>query len=220
MARESPRSDGQRRAIPRTAEAIVELWQRAGKRARLDCPTPRGAAVLTELKGLWARTVHRLSLQVAFPRDADGELDADAVVIDEASRLDATLTGGFLDAPPLRCTLLLVGDEDQLPSVGPGQLLLAIFNCAAVEHAQPRLVGRRFEVAGKILRSSITRRRRRRRLTMSSVILLHMMNIVIRSDRSSVPPYSEACDNSAVALFHAPAATCCSGPTNNPGICA
>lgn len=137
----------------RTVEHIVRLWQAAGKKVALACPTARGAAVLTELTGVQASTVHRLlgfnPVDHTFERSALDTVDADAIVVDEASMLDSSLAAGLLDALPLRCTLLLVGDADQLPSVGAGQVLRDILACPAVERVALRQVFR-FDGSGEI----------------------------------------------------------------------
>ena len=137
----------------RTVQHIVGAWKAAGKKIALACPTARGAAVLTELTGLQASTVHRLlefqPTEATFSRTALNTIDADTIVVDEASMLDAALAARLLDALPLRCTLLLVGDADQLPSVGPGQVLRDLLNCAAVQRVELRQVFR-FDGSGEI----------------------------------------------------------------------
>ncbi len=90
-------------------------------------PTGRAARRLTESSGQEAKTLHRLleySMQdMDFTRNASKPLEADGVLVDESSMLDLKLMGALLDALPPRCRLVLVGDVDQLPSVGAGQVL-------------------------------------------------------------------------------------------------
>jgi exodeoxyribonuclease V alpha subunit len=93
----------------------------------LAAPTGRAAKRLEETTGLEARTIHRLlemnPMAGGFSKNEETPLDCDLVVIDEASMLDVPLFYALLKAVPPRAALLLVGDADQLPSVGPGQVL-------------------------------------------------------------------------------------------------
>jgi exodeoxyribonuclease V alpha subunit len=91
---------------------------------------------MSEATGMEARTIHRL-LEVdpkagGFRRGADNPLDCDLLVVDETSMVDVVLMQALLAAVPDRAALLLVGDVDQLPSVGPGQVLADIINSAVV----------------------------------------------------------------------------------------
>ncbi len=107
--------------------AIVALLQALGARVALAAPTGRAAQRLSEVVGIEARTLHRLLAydpgRGRFTHDSDYPLDADAVIVDEASMLDAPLAAALLKAIPARGRLLLAGDADQLPSVGPGRAL-------------------------------------------------------------------------------------------------
>jgi exodeoxyribonuclease V alpha subunit len=93
----------------------------------LCAPTGRAAKRLFESTGLEAKTVHRLlefePQHFGFKRDFDNPLEADFIVMDEASMMDVVLMNQFLRAIPDRAGLLIVGDVDQLPSVGPGAVL-------------------------------------------------------------------------------------------------
>jgi len=97
------------------------------QRIELAAPTGRAAKRLAETTGQPARTVHRLlefsPVDGLFARGSDNPLDADLVVVDEASMLDVELAAALLAAVPAGCRLVLVGDSDQLPSVGPGNVL-------------------------------------------------------------------------------------------------
>lgn len=106
---------------------LLRILERQGVRVALTSPTGRAAKRLAETTGREARTVHRLlewaPRGTGFQRDAARPLEADLVVVDEVSMLDLPLMRYLLRAIPLHATLLLVGDADQLPSVGPGSVL-------------------------------------------------------------------------------------------------
>lgn len=106
---------------------IVALWKAMGKSIALASPTGRAAQRLGELTGREAKTIHRLlefdPRTMKFKRDADSPIEAQAIVVDEASMLDLFLAHSLLKAVPRDAQLLLVGDIDQLPSVGPGNVL-------------------------------------------------------------------------------------------------
>ncbi len=109
-----------------TVRAIVALARAKHAKILLAAPTGRAAKRLSELAGLEAATLHRL-LQLRPGGDAafdrDHPLDADLVVVDEASMLDVLLANKLVKAVPSGAHLLLVGDVDQLPSVGAGEVL-------------------------------------------------------------------------------------------------
>jgi exodeoxyribonuclease V alpha subunit len=110
-----------------STRAIVALWRAMGKSVALASPTGRAAQRLSEMTGQEAKTVHRLlefdPSQLQFKRNADYPIAAQAIIVDEASMLDLFLAHSLLKAVPLDAQLLLVGDIDQLPSVGPGSVL-------------------------------------------------------------------------------------------------
>ncbi len=120
--------------------SLVAIWRRAGLRVALACPTGRAAKRLEEVTGAAAATIHRLlrfdGKKRAFSHDADHPLEADVLVIDEVSMLDLPLFLHLLRALPRGCRLLLVGDADQLPSVGPGSVLGDLIGSAAVPVAR------------------------------------------------------------------------------------
>jgi exodeoxyribonuclease V alpha subunit len=103
----------------------------------LASPTGRAAKRLSEVTSREAKTIHRLleysPSEGNFKRNEDNPLDADVVVIDEASMVDILLMNHLLKAIPLTATLVLVGDVDQLPSVGPGNVLRDIITSGQVE---------------------------------------------------------------------------------------
>jgi exodeoxyribonuclease V alpha subunit len=109
-----------------TVRAVVTLARAKGAKILLAAPTGRAAKRLSELAGLEAATLHRL-LQLRPGGDAafdrDHPLDVDLVVVDEASMLDVLLANKLIKAIPPGAHLLFVGDVDQLPSVGAGEVL-------------------------------------------------------------------------------------------------
>lgn len=117
--------------------AIIRILARKGRRILLAAPTGRAARRLGETTGHPARTIHRLlefsPKQMAFARNAERPLEADLLVVDEASMVDTVLFRQLLEAVPPPCQLVLVGDVDQLPSVGPGTVLGDVIRSAAVE---------------------------------------------------------------------------------------
>jgi len=107
--------------------AIVAILLKKGVKILLAAPTGRAAKRLSEATGMKARTIHRLlefnAQTRGFERNAERPLTADLVILDEVSMLDVTLAHQMLRAVPDRGRLVLVGDVDQLPSVGPGKVL-------------------------------------------------------------------------------------------------
>jgi exodeoxyribonuclease V alpha subunit len=107
--------------------AIVGISRRAKRRLALGAPTGRAAKRLSESTGEEALTIHRLlefqPQNGSFERNGNRPLDADLVIIDEASMLDTELFRALVVAIPVHAQLILVGDIDQLPSVGPGSVL-------------------------------------------------------------------------------------------------
>jgi exodeoxyribonuclease V alpha subunit len=110
-----------------TVRAIVQAHLRAERRIRLCAPTGRAAKRLSEASGHDAHTIHRLLEwnpgAGTFARNRSSPLEADLVLVDEASMLDVQLAQHLLDALPRAATLILVGDADQLPPVGAGPVL-------------------------------------------------------------------------------------------------
>ena len=116
--------------------AILRILAAKGTEILLCAPTGRAAKRVTEATGLEAKTIHRL-LEVdpkggGFKRGDDNPLDCDLLVIDETSMVDVMLMQSLMKAVPDRAALLIVGDIDQLPSVGPGQVLADIIASGAV----------------------------------------------------------------------------------------
>jgi len=110
-----------------TTRAIVSLWRAMGKSILLAAPTGRAAQRLAELTRVEAKTIHRMLAfdpgSMKFRHDEDNPLEAQAFVVDETSMLDLFLAHSLFKAIPPDAQVLLVGDIDQLPSVGPGMVL-------------------------------------------------------------------------------------------------
>lgn len=116
-------------------KAVLAIMKALKLRVILAAPTGRAAKRLAEATGHEARTMHRLldfkPGEAKFSRDQDNLLEADAVIIDETSMVDILLMYHLLKAIPRQASLLLVGDVDQLPSVGPGNVLSEIIESGA-----------------------------------------------------------------------------------------
>ncbi len=117
-------------------DAVTKLYSQLGLTILLGAPTGRAAKRLTEVTKQEARTIHRLLefswASGGFVRDASNPLSTDAVVIDEASMVDIHLMAHLLRAIPDTASVILVGDVDQLPSVGPGNVLRDLIDSGVV----------------------------------------------------------------------------------------
>lgn len=124
-----------------TVRAIVSLFDKLKIDTILTAPTGRAAKRMSELTGRDALTIHRLleagapldGSETVFRRDEDEPLECGAVVLDECSMVDIMLFKALLSALPEDCRLVLVGDADQLPSVGPGNVFNDIIRSNIVE---------------------------------------------------------------------------------------
>lgn len=114
-----------------TVKGIINLMKNRKLKVALTAPTGRAAQRMEELTGFEASTIHRL-LEVEYKEDSEypsfvhnmrNPLDYDAVIVDELSMVDVTVFSALLDALPLHCRLIMVGDKDQLPPVGAGNVL-------------------------------------------------------------------------------------------------
>jgi exodeoxyribonuclease V alpha subunit len=117
-------------------KAILRILAAKGTKLLLCAPTGRAAKRLTEATGFEAKTIHRL-LEVdpksgGFKRGDDNPLDCDLLIVDETSMVDVMLMQSLMKAVPDKAALLIVGDIDQLPSVGPGQVLADVISSGAV----------------------------------------------------------------------------------------
>jgi exodeoxyribonuclease V alpha subunit len=119
--------------------AVTEIFGRLGIDILLAAPTGRAAKRMTEATGQEAKTIHRLlefsPKKGGFQKNEDQPLKCDVLVVDEASMIDTVLMHNLLKAVPLHATLILVGDVNQLPSVGPGNVLKDIIGSGAVPTA-------------------------------------------------------------------------------------
>jgi exodeoxyribonuclease V alpha subunit len=122
----------------------VALFKELNLKVELAAPTGRAAARMGSISGIAARTVHRL-LEVKpsageggfrFVKCAENPIDADVIILDEVSMIDIRLMQSFLCAVKRETTLILVGDGNQLPSVGPGSVLADLINCPLIPHTQ------------------------------------------------------------------------------------
>ncbi|MGE0787045.1 MAG: ATP-dependent RecD-like DNA helicase [Sandaracinaceae bacterium] len=119
-----------------TIDAIVRAHEALGLRVVLCAPTGRAAKRMTEASGREARTIHRLlewsPAKGSFSRDANSPIEADLVLVDEASMLDLPLGRALLDAVAPSASLTLVGDVDQLPPIGAGHVLREVIRSEAI----------------------------------------------------------------------------------------
>lgn len=123
-------------------KGILSILKAQGLKIRLAAPTGRAVKRLSETTGQKALTIHRLleannlaqddNLQLGFSKDIDDQLDADVIILDEVSMVDIVLMHHFLNAVPDGCRIILVGDTDQLPAVGPGSVLKDIIRSQKV----------------------------------------------------------------------------------------
>ena len=124
-----------------TMAGILELYERMGLKVQLAAPTGRAAKRLTECTGREATTIHRLlesqydpeSGSLLFVHDETEPLKADVLIVDEASMIDLMLMAALLRAMKPTCRLVLVGDPDQLPSVGAGNVFSDILRSGVIE---------------------------------------------------------------------------------------
>ena len=121
-------------------DTILRILGAGGIQLQLCAPTGRAARRMSDATGMEARTIHRLleadPANGRFKRDGSNPLDCDLLVVDEASMVDVRLMRALLEAVPNRAALLLVGDADQLPSVGPGQVLADMIASGAIPIAR------------------------------------------------------------------------------------
>jgi exodeoxyribonuclease V alpha subunit len=120
-----------------TIRAVVDIYQKWGRDVLLAAPTGRAAKRLSETTGKHAKTLHRtlefMPKQGTFRKNENNKLVGEALIIDEFSMVDLPLMYHLLKAVPEWMRLILVGDKDQLPSVGPGCLLRDIIESQKVE---------------------------------------------------------------------------------------
>ena len=123
-----------------TLNTIIKLMQKMNLKIALAAPTGRAAKRISEVTGLEAKTIHRLlgvvrndsELYISFSKNEENPLSADVIIVDEVSMLDINLMSSLLKAVKPGAKVILVGDADQLPSVGPGNVLRDIINSKTV----------------------------------------------------------------------------------------
>ena len=120
--------------------AIMDILKRRGAVIELCAPTGRAAKRMSETSGEPARTIHRLlefcPADMSFKRNELNPLDGDVIIVDEASMVDVPLAKSLLRAVKTAASLILVGDVDQLPSVGPGAVLSSMIECGTIPVAR------------------------------------------------------------------------------------
>lgn len=124
-----------------TVKGIITMMKNRGLRVALAAPTGRAAQRMTELTGSEAKTIHRLleveykdgASEPSFVYNLRNPLDLDAVIVDELSMVDVTVFSALLDALPLHCRLIMVGDQDQLPPVGAGNVLSDLIKSGLID---------------------------------------------------------------------------------------
>ena len=124
-----------------TVNAVIELFEEQGLKVALAAPTGRAAKRLSEVTGHEAKTIHRLlevdfkdknSPAIQFKRNEKNPIGADVVIVDEMSMVDILLFENLVRALRLTARLVMVGDSDQLPSVGPGNVLKDLISSGQV----------------------------------------------------------------------------------------
>ncbi|MBR9975968.1 MAG: ATP-dependent RecD-like DNA helicase [Bacteroidetes bacterium] len=132
-----------------TLTGILDLARRMEWKTAICAPTGRAAKRITEVTGHEARTIHRLLEfdpgAMVFQRNEDAPLDAKLLVVDELSMVDLPLMAALLRARPPGCRMVLAGDADQLPPVGPGAVLRDLLACGEVDSVVLHLVLRQAE---------------------------------------------------------------------------
>ena len=122
-----------------TLKAIIKVLSDMGMQVLLAAPTGRAAKRMSELTGEDAKTIHRLlevewdeNDQQTFAKNERNPIDCDCIIVDEMSMVDSLLFESLLRALPLGCRVIMVGDSDQLPSVGAGNVLADIISSGVV----------------------------------------------------------------------------------------
>ncbi len=141
--------------------AILEMFDRLKIKTLLAAPTGRAAKRMSELSGRDASTVHRLleakfdedGEKLVFTKNEDDQLDCGAIVLDECSMVDISLMDALLKAMPADARLVMVGDADQLPSVGPGKVFSAVIRSGVVPTVRLTEIFRQNE-GSKIVRNA------------------------------------------------------------------
>jgi exodeoxyribonuclease V alpha subunit len=118
------------------AKLMIKLFQAMGKAISLAAPTGRAAQRLSSVTTIGAKTLHRLlewsPREQQFSKNAENPLTGDVFILDEVSMVDIRMAECFLQALPSRSQLILIGDVDQLPAIGPGNFLYDVINSQVV----------------------------------------------------------------------------------------
>ena len=123
-------------------QVIVAFFRERGLNVTLAAPTGRAAARMGSISGIAARTIHRLlefrpsAGGFTFMKNAENPIDTDVIILDEVSMIDIMLMKSFLAAVRRDTVLIFVGDSNQLPSVGPGNVLSDLISCPHIPHVQ------------------------------------------------------------------------------------
>lgn len=191
-----------------TINTIIRYFEKEGMDILLAAPTGRAAKRMTEATGYEARTIHRL-LEVngaveeekrgQFERNEENPLEADVIIIDEMSMVDIFLFKALLCAISVGTRLIMVGDADQLPSVGPGQVLQDLINSNAFPVVMLRKIFRQAKESDIVVNAHKINRGENILLDNKSrdfffleradvnVIYKHMIQLI----REKLPPYVE-----------------------------
>ncbi|MBP6217957.1 MAG: ATP-dependent RecD-like DNA helicase [Oligoflexales bacterium] len=132
-----------------TAKTIIHLFRAMGKKVFLAAPTGRAAQRLKEVSSLPAKTIHRLlefsQENGSFHKDETNPLNCDVLILDEVSMVDIRMARSLLKAVPLTAQIVLIGDVDQLPSVGPGNFLRDLIASGSIPYIRLSQVFRQAE---------------------------------------------------------------------------
>ena len=127
-----------------TIKSILNFYKKSGKRCLLCAPTGRAAKRMEESTGMAASTMHRVLgyKDGKFIKNENLKIEEDIIFMDEQSMTDTILMNGFLKAVKDTATIIMVGDVDQLPSVGPGNILKDLIDCSYINVARLNVVHR------------------------------------------------------------------------------
>ncbi len=137
-------------------KGIIEIFKNLGKKVLLAAPTGRAVKRLSETAKTEAKTIHRLleiKREGGFAKNAENKLSGDVLIVDEASMIDLILMHNLLKAVHSNTKIILIGDVNQLPSVGPGNVLKDIINSGAVPVVKLQKIYRQAKTSNIILNS-------------------------------------------------------------------
>lgn len=137
-------------------KAIIDIFKSMGKKIILTAPTGRATKRMTEMCGVEAKTIHRLleaDHKGKFSKNEENKLTGDVIIVDESSMIDVILMYNLLKAIPNEMTVILIGDADQLPSVGAGNVLNDIISSNVVSVIKLNRIYRQAESSKIIINS-------------------------------------------------------------------